>query len=81
MLRRAKGFGLRLRLWRMQSGLTQTDLASMLNVKQPVITYFELNQKHPTPEMKGKLRVLMELDHDTLHSRAKSLGSKDGKQS
>ena len=54
-------FGLQMRIARKQHGLSQGQLAEMLNVSDSYISMLESNTRSPSRDMKYKLRVILSL--------------------
>jgi transcriptional regulator with XRE-family HTH domain len=59
--RRRAELGLRLLVLRRAAGLTQTQLAARLGVRQPSVSRFEAGQDLPTPEMLARLVEVLDV--------------------
>lgn len=59
-------FGERLKQLRIQSGLTQQQLATKLNLTKSVISYYELQERYPSPEVLMKLAGVFNVSSDYL---------------
>ncbi len=59
-------FGLKLRELRKQKQLTQKQLAAMINVKHSVISFYELGDRLPSPEVLKKLAAALNVSADYL---------------
>lgn len=59
-------FGERLKQLRMQAGLTQQQLASKLNLTKSVVSYYELQERYPSPEVLMKLASIFHVTTDYL---------------
>ncbi|MBR3894395.1 MAG: helix-turn-helix transcriptional regulator [Clostridia bacterium] len=59
-------FGDRLKKLRQQEGLSQQQLADRLRVTKSVISYYELRERHPSPEMLIKLSSIFHTSTDFL---------------
>ena len=66
-------FGLRLRQLRQQRRLTQKQLASLIGVKNSVISFYELGDRVPSPEVVVKLASVLHVTTDYLLGLEKSL--------
>ena len=65
-------FGERLKNLRQQEGLSQQQLANKLGVTKSVISYYELHERHPSPEVLIKLSVIFHTSTDFLLGLEKS---------
>ena len=59
-------FGQRLRELRKQSGLTQVQLANQVGVTKSVISYYELLERSPSPDVLIKLSQIFHVSTDYL---------------
>ena len=59
-------FGSNLKRLRTQEGLTQQQLASRIGVTKSVISYYELQERHPSPEVLVKLAAVFHVSTDYL---------------
>lgn len=59
-------FGNTLKELRQKAGMTQKDLASKVGVTKSVISYYELSERSPSPEMLMKLAAVFHVSTDFL---------------
>lgn len=59
-------FGRKLKELRIQAGLTQKQLAERVKVTKSVISYYELQERYPSPEMLIKLANIFNVSTDFL---------------
>ena len=59
-------FGERLKKLRKQEGLTQQNLADRLGVTKSVVSYYELQERYPSPEILIKLASIFHVSSDFL---------------
>lgn len=59
-------FGKRLRQLRKQSGLTQQQLANQVGVTKSVISFYELQERTPSPDVLIKLATIFHVSADYL---------------
>ena len=59
-------FGNTLKELRQKSGMTQKDLASKVGVTKSVISYYELSERAPSPEVLIKLATIFHVTTDFL---------------
>lgn len=67
-------FGQKLRTLRKNAGMTQTDLAKRLNITKSVVSYYELQERIPSPDVLIQLAdifhvtadYLLDIDHKKL---------------
>lgn len=59
-------FGNTLKKLRLQAGLTQQQLADKLRVTKSVISYYELQERYPSPEVLMKLAAIFHVSTDYL---------------
>ena len=59
-------FGSRLKQLRTQAGLTQQQLADRLGVTKSVVSYYELQERFPSPEILIKLSGIFHTSTDFL---------------
>ena len=59
-------FGQKLKELRLQSGLTQKQLADKIGVTKSVVSYYELQERYPSPEVLIKLSSIFHVTTDYL---------------
>lgn len=59
-------FGERLRTLRKERNLTQKQLATLIGVKNSVISFYEVGDRTPSPEVLKKLAVALHVSADIL---------------
>ncbi len=59
-------FGKRLKQLRLDANLTQAELAKRLNVTKAVVSYYELQERSPSPEVLIKLTGIFHVTADYL---------------
>lgn len=59
-------FGSNLKRLRLQEGLTQQQLADRLGVTKSVVSYYELQERYPSPEVLTKLASVFHVTADYL---------------
>lgn len=59
-------FGNTLKKLRLQAGLTQKQLADKMGVTKAVISYYELQERYPSPEVLIKLASIFHVSTDYL---------------
>lgn len=59
-------FGTRLKQLRMNAGLTQTQLGAQLGVTKSVVSYYELQERMPSPDVLIKLASVFHVSTDYL---------------
>lgn len=59
-------FHLKLKELRLQAGLTQKQLATQIGVTKSVISYYELQERLPSPEILIKLAAVFHVSADYL---------------
>ncbi|MDO4478783.1 MAG: helix-turn-helix transcriptional regulator [Lachnospiraceae bacterium] len=59
-------FGRRLKELRLQAGLTQKQLASRIGVTTSVVSFYELRERTPSPEVLAKLSAIFHVSTDYL---------------
>ncbi len=59
-------FGERLKSLRQGLGITQTELARRLNVTKSVVSYYELQERMPSPEIMMRLADIFHVTTDYL---------------
>lgn len=59
-------FGDKLRALRTEAGMTQTDLAKRLNITKSVVSYYELKERTPSPDVLIKLADIFHVSTDYL---------------
>ena len=59
-------FGNTLKKLRLQEGLTQQELATRLGVTKSVVSYYELQERYPSPEILTKLASVFHVTTDYL---------------
>lgn len=59
-------FGEKLRTLRTDAGMTQTDLAKRLNITKSVVSYYELQERTPSPDVLIRLADIFHVSTDYL---------------
>ena len=59
-------FGVKLKQLRIQEGMTQQQLANRLGVTKSVVSYYELQERYPSPEVLIKLAGVFHTSSDYL---------------
>ena len=59
-------FGERLKKLRQQEGMSQQQLADRIGVTKSVISYYELRERHPSPDVLVKLSAIFHVSADFL---------------
>ncbi len=59
-------FGKRLKRLRLDANLTQAELAKRLNITKAVVSYYELQERSPSPEVLIKLTGIFHVTADYL---------------
>ena len=59
-------FGEKLRALRKAAGMTQTDLANRLHITKSVVSYYELLERSPSPDVLIKLADIFHVTTDYL---------------
>ncbi len=59
-------FGERLKKLRIEFGMTQTDLAKRLNITKSVVSYYELRERTPSPDVLIQLANIFHVSTDYL---------------
>ena len=59
-------FGKKLKTLRTGAGLTQTDLAKKLNLTKSVVSYYELQERIPSPDVLIQLAKIFHVTSDYL---------------
>ena len=59
-------FGTRLKNLRKQAGLTQQQLATQLGITKSVVSFYELQERSPSPEVLIKLASIIHVSADYL---------------
>ena len=59
-------FGTKLKELRLQAGMTQKDLATKIGVTKSVVSYYELSERSPSPEILIKLANIFHVSADYL---------------
>lgn len=59
-------FGDRLKELRLQNGMTQKDLADRIGVTKSVVSFYELRERTPSPEVLIKLATIFHVSSDYL---------------
>lgn len=72
-------FGNRLKKLRLNAGLTQKQLADKMGVTASVVSYYELSERNPSPEVLIKLASIFHISTDYLLGieKAESLSLSD----
>ena len=59
-------FGEKLRTLRTEAGMTQSDLAKRLNITKSVVSYYELQERTPSPDVLIQLANIFHVTTDYL---------------
>ena len=59
-------FGEKLKKLRIDAGMTQTELANRLNATKSLISYYELQERTPSPDMLVRLANIFHVSADYL---------------
>ena len=59
-------FGEKLKQLRKEAGMTQSDLAKRLNVTKSVVSYYELQERNPSPDVLIHLTEIFHVSADYL---------------
>lgn len=59
-------FGHKLRTLRTEAGMTQTELAKRLNITKSVVSYYELQERTPSPDVLIQLSYIFHVTSDYL---------------
>lgn len=59
-------FGMRLKELRLQAGLTQKQLAEQIGITKSVVSFYELRERTPSPEVLVKLAAVFHVSSDYL---------------
>ena len=59
-------FGNKLRALRKEAGMTQTELARLLNISKSVVSYYELRERTPSPDVLIRLAEVFHITTDYL---------------
>ena len=59
-------FGNKLRTLRTQAGMSQTELAKKLNITKSVVSYYELQERTPSPDVLVQLADIFHVSTDFL---------------
>lgn len=59
-------FGERLKMLRTEAGMTQNQLADRLGISKSVISYYELKERNPSPEILIRLAEIFHVTTDYL---------------
>ena len=59
-------FGNKLRTLRTQAGMSQTELAKRLNITKSVVSYYELQERTPSPDVLVQLADIFHVSTDYL---------------
>lgn len=72
-------FGTKLKELRLQAGMTQKELAAKLDVTKSVVSYYELSERYPSPEVLIRLANIFHVSSDYLLGieRAKTIDVSD----
>ena len=72
-------FGLKLKELRKQSGMTQQQLADKLGITKSVVSYYELSERTPSPDVLKDLAIIFHVSADYLLGieRAKTIDVSD----
>lgn len=70
--------GDRIRRYRLEKGLTQTQLGKLIGVSQRVVAYYEVRGISPTPELLVRIADVLKVSTDALLGRKKGSGRSGG---
>lgn len=72
-------FGLKLKELRKQAGITQQQLADKLGITKSVVSYYELSERTPSPDVLRDLAIIFHVSADYLLGieRAKTIDVSD----
>ena len=72
-------FGLKLKELRKQAGMTQQQLAEKLGITKSVVSYYELSERTPSPDVLKDLAIIFHVSTDYLLGieRAKAIDVSD----
>ena len=72
-------FGLKLKELRKQAGMTQQQLADKLGITKSVVSYYELSERAPLPDVLKDLEIIFHVGTDNLLGieRAKTIDVSD----
>ena len=59
-------FGIKLKELRLSAGLTQQQLATQLGITKSVVSYYELQERYPSPEVLIKIASVFHVSTDYL---------------
>lgn len=59
-------FGKKLKALRTEAGMTQTELAKRLNITKSVVSYYELQERTPSPDVLIQLSDIFHVSTDFL---------------
>lgn len=59
-------FGEKLKTLRIEAGMTQADLAKRLNITKSVVSYYELQERTPSPDVLIQLADIFHVSTDYL---------------
>lgn len=59
-------FGIKLKELRLNAGLTQQQLATQLGITKSVVSYYELQERYPSPEVLIKIAFVFHVSTDYL---------------
>ena len=59
-------FGAKLKGLRKQAGMTQQELATKLGITKSVVSYYELSERTPSPEVLKDLAIIFRVSADYL---------------
>ena len=59
-------FGTKLKSLRKQAGMTQQELATKLGITKSVVSYYELSERTPSPEVLKDLAIIFHVSADYL---------------
>ena len=59
-------FGEKIKILRIQSGLTQRELGMQIKVSKSVVSYYELQERYPSPEILLRLSNVFHVTTDYL---------------
>jgi transcriptional regulator with XRE-family HTH domain len=70
-----QSLGSRIRRFRLERGLTQTQLGKLVGVSQRVVAYYEVKGVSPPPELLTRIADALKVSIEALFGRKKGAGS------
>jgi transcriptional regulator with XRE-family HTH domain len=75
-----QSLGDRIRRYRLEKGLTQTQLGKEIGVSQRVVAYYEVKGISPPPELLVRIADALKVSTDTLLGRKKGADTSGGRE-